>query len=377
MLMKKINNNKKNKRNVLPVAIPKQVSNRMGPVNIRREEFVSSFTVSSGSWALITPSEQFPGLDLNPANGYLFPWLSGIASMFEKYTFNSLEFEIVPGNSTINSGRYYMAFDYDWDDPVATNVSTFMCNVGAVEGAIWEPIVLKVRVDLLNQPFKERYVADVLRGETSQRLVYGGYLMLAAASGATNYFDLIVRYDVDLKNPCLPTPSVSTTDTLGSTVVGATSYMYPALSSVGPLLAVNSGTTAPVLTGLPYGSPALSVGNNANGSLDMTGTLVVTDKAPADLIPDTSTTVKLFNALGGLLATLPGGTATSASVVANPSCRTAYYSSNGEYVFTNYSLDLRALRALYPTLAYLAAFIYSGAGRTFATNTWNKVYKEL
>lgn len=58
---------------------------------------------------------------INPANTQMFPWLSRLSTLYEKYHFQSLKFHYVPFCSTLTQGTIIMAVDYDaTDEPPAS-----------------------------------------------------------------------------------------------------------------------------------------------------------------------------------------------------------------------------------------------------------------
>jgi hypothetical protein len=146
-----------------------------------------------------------PGYDVNPSNALLFPWLCGIAENFEKYRFTSMRVDAIPSAATSVPGRYYMAFDYDYDDPVAITKAALMSNRSACEAPVWETLGLTVQCPEMFREMPWKYCnLNTRNNAVEPRTAYGGYFMFAAET-PTPYctFDLWVTYTVELILPVL------------------------------------------------------------------------------------------------------------------------------------------------------------------------------
>lgn len=345
---------------------------------VSKEEYIGAFTITAASFSLVPPSATFPGFDLNPANGLLFPWLSNVAPMFEKYQFEALEFILTPGNPSTAVGRYYMAVDYDWDDAVATTAVQMMQNHGSVMGSVWEPLTLRVDAAKLNSVIKQRYVADAVRYADSQRFVYAGFLMVGAVSPAATTFDLSVRYKLALINECLPNTSTLNTVGLATTVLAAganTLRSLPMVTAMGKVLSGLNGT--PTLGVYPTGSEAYSIPPSAIGTLLLQIRDNIVGTTPASYAADTILDGVVFDGNGTSLGYFSGLPATVGSMIQSGVDNAATWAAASGYNKRAISIDLRALRVLFATAAYIFPYLFSTAGQTLSNLNVQAKYKEL
>lgn len=78
-------------------------------------------------------------LSVNPGDPTYFPWLSKIASAYDRYAFKSLSFDFQPRLATSVNGHWVMAIDYDPADPDPLNDTVAMQSKDATGGNIWAP----------------------------------------------------------------------------------------------------------------------------------------------------------------------------------------------------------------------------------------------
>jgi len=364
-------------RKKIPAAVATGGSSRCRDLRFSRREMVGTFLLPTGGFALVPPSASFPGFDLNPGNATLFPWLSGMAPLFEKYRFDRLSFDILPSAPTSVGGRLYAALDYDWDDTPATTATELMSNLGAVEGSLWDALTLRVDTAHLNQVTNVRYVADVTRQGDSQRLVYGGYLMIAASlSEGTYTFDLWVDYEVSLFNPALPTQMGYALSSSTSVVVpvGGTAFV-PNIPVVPTLRKVRAGLDGvPNLTDGPLvGQLAemYALGPMHNGVLELEARHTLAGSTPASYATDTVFDVQLYNSTGASLGALSSIIASApriATLIRSGIDNVGTWTVVGGYNRCGATMMLNLLRAFYPTLAYLVPYLYSDAGRSLGVS---------
>jgi hypothetical protein len=81
----------------------------------------------------------------NPGNNLDFPWLSQIATRFEKYKFKKLTYRIVSYLPTTSAGNMGMYFDYDPVDTYPTNESEFFSNYRAQVSSSWGTMTCEVK----------------------------------------------------------------------------------------------------------------------------------------------------------------------------------------------------------------------------------------
>jgi hypothetical protein len=83
-------------------------------------------------------------LPVNPALSGTFPWLSGMAGLYEKYRFRKLEFEYVPTCPTNTNGEVCLAFDHDANDDAPRDMDHALSYQDSTAGVPWAPLKLKV-----------------------------------------------------------------------------------------------------------------------------------------------------------------------------------------------------------------------------------------
>lgn len=81
---------------------------------------------------------------LNPGISDVFPWLSGIAGVFDMYRIVNASVRYVPVTGTDTEGALYVAWDPDPTDPVPTTKSQIMAFASAVTGPVWKSFSLKI-----------------------------------------------------------------------------------------------------------------------------------------------------------------------------------------------------------------------------------------
>lgn len=106
-----------------------EVTHEHKSCRIRHKEFVRDINNDTGFIQ--------DALQINPGLSATFPWLSGVASRYEKYRFNRLMFEFLPYQPTDTAGAMFMAIDYDANDSVDVSKEVMMTYEGSVRSSIW------------------------------------------------------------------------------------------------------------------------------------------------------------------------------------------------------------------------------------------------
>jgi len=145
-----------------------------GNIRIKHRELVQA-NVANAAWRI------------NPVDGSTFPYLSTLATMFDKYKFHSLNFVVVSASSTIVDGRWYCSWDPDSEDLPPVTQSDAMAVRDSLSMPRWQSGNLPVRCDKTVKycSFKTDALKDT-----------GRFTMFP--SGAQ---DLYVEYDVELMDP--------------------------------------------------------------------------------------------------------------------------------------------------------------------------------
>lgn len=167
------------------------------PIRIRQEERVASVTGVSGNAFKATKYV------INPADTTTFPWLSSVASLFDKYKFHKLEFRYITSSPTTTGGTVSLAVDFDTLDSAPAN-GTDLSNLAKFNTfAAWSNDRLTIPV---NRRGNDQWLFT-LDGNTSSndpKSYNLGNLYVATESiGATTVGYIVVEYDVELldKNP--------------------------------------------------------------------------------------------------------------------------------------------------------------------------------
>jgi len=357
----------------VPAARPSKGTGDLGGgITLNHREFVANVSGTSASFLLLGQSASVPGYDINPGCSTMFPWLSQIATAYEKYRFEAISFEVVPRNPTTLGGAVYAAIDYDWDDVPPTTTGQIMANRGAVSSDVWTPVTVYVDCARLNQDLPYRYVVSSAKVEQSQRQVYGGYFMVGIAGAAAAVsFDIYVQYTLKLSLPALHTLDESGLVQTGEMIISAgTPTPIPIIPKLPALTNVVVGVDCPNAVG--YASL-----NNAKGyklPASATGTLVsyldiaTAGAPPSAYAADTSFDYFGLDRLGNVLSTnvglYLGGNAIYEGVK-----NVAQWATNGADGRVYSSLALEAVRKLFPDIAYLIPRAYSVAGRTTLSGT--------
>lgn len=359
-------------------------------ITIKRCEFVGTASNAVTHFALTPLSLATPGYDFNPSVSAMFPWLSGIATSYERFRFNKLGFRFVPSQAATTAGRFYAAVDYDYDDAPATSKATMMGNYTAIESPVWQECRLECDPKCLNRDLPFRYVSCSTRGlSVENRTAYSGFLMLAfdAPTGGL-LMDIWVDYEVELVTPVLDNMIiqalevdnsnwVATSNVLTADTVGYTGVVPMALTSVGagPITVVTPG-----VNGVPQMKPngqskvltaALDlIGAKGLGNLILEIIYNVTGQTPASLIPGEIASWAVYDSFGQYLTEA----ASYAKGLFGPDSPGMTSTASGALRDIQ-TMDLHTLYSTYPTARYVAPHLYggvvAGAGNRAAGFTWS------
>jgi hypothetical protein len=148
-------------------------------------------------------------LPINPGDGRTFPWLTGLASRYEKYKFTSLRFTYKPTCSTLKSGGVAICPIYDPADPVPTDRYTLMNAANVVLGPVYKGLSCHIPASCL-RPNDTMYVREFhseLIDPTEMRSNDLGYIAVVLTdtdptnNELENFGDVFVEYTVELIAP--------------------------------------------------------------------------------------------------------------------------------------------------------------------------------
>jgi len=206
-----------------------------GLITVTHREYVGTYDVRSGGISATYVVNQ----PINPMNFTIFPWLSGIASSYEKYKFSKLAVCVVPTCPTSSVGKCVVAIDPDSTDSQPSSYNELQNMRYSTGAAVWEPQVLKYN------PCGEYRFCSATNGSTAaftvDRLINDGWLYISNSGPAlTNANDVYIEYTVQLKQP-QTNPGTGQVFNITSGSVAAT-FLSNA-NSMGPAYAT-SGTGA-------------------------------------------------------------------------------------------------------------------------------------
>lgn len=144
-------------------------------------------------------------LPLNPGDGRTFPWLSGIATRFEKYRFKRIKVTYLPTTSTFTNGGIALCPIYDPADPPPDNRITLLNAEGVVRGAVHNQLTLNIpRSRMRNSDTMfVRETHEALMDPNELRMSDLGYVIvsLSDVSSTEALGDIFIEYDVELESP--------------------------------------------------------------------------------------------------------------------------------------------------------------------------------
>jgi len=227
----------------LRTAVPAVISGVTGVVRgassrVRHREFVTDICSShSATW-------HTQSFNLNPASA-AFPWLRNVASAWEKYHYNMIEFEWVPNVAATTAGSIVAYFDYDAKDVPAHEKGVALAHRSSVNFQFCQPAVLRGDPNLLAG---QRYIcADFPALSGGDIHLYDvahfhlGWTDADITQGAT-LGSLFLTYDIDLIEPA------------------AISTLSPGSYQGGTRIGAQSGTSTwvfnPLTAGTISGSPS-------------------------------------------------------------------------------------------------------------------------
>jgi hypothetical protein len=200
--VKKVSANSNNKKNnQVPAATVPTWSGQSKSLRIHQMERIANVTSNS------TTAGNFKAdsYEINPANSTTFPWLSSIASLFDKYKFHKLRFFFINNSPTSIAGNVTMAVDFDTLDAVPAN-GVAMSNLAKfVSFSPWKSEELNIPVNRRGNNSWLYTANSIPLGTDAKTYNLGNFLVSSEGISSTDYLlgYLCVEYDVELldKNP--------------------------------------------------------------------------------------------------------------------------------------------------------------------------------
>lgn len=212
-------------------SIAPKVSQQSDSIRIRHREYWWSSAGGIGSnFNIWQPNGAPPRI--NPANDFIFPWLSNIAQCYERYTFHKLTFGYLPKVGTTTAGGVLMAIDSDPLDSVPNTEIVMLSYKSVVNGPVWAELKTTMTEKDLHGSYTKKYTSSSPSSDPRATDV-GMFLFYCDAATQTGRF--YVEYDVSLYTPQLPPQGVA-----GSGIVAdvnpTTTEMFgvtPSIASLG------------------------------------------------------------------------------------------------------------------------------------------------
>jgi hypothetical protein len=212
--VRKVSANSNQKKNAqVPAATVPSWSGQSKSLRIHQMERIANVTSNSTTAGNFKADSYI----INPANPTTFPWLSGIANLFDKYKFHKLRFFFINNSPTSIAGNVTMAVDFDTLDAVPSN-GIGMSNLAKfVSFAPWKSEELSIPVQRPGNNSWLFTTNEVPMGTDAKTYNLGNFLISTEGISSTDYLVgyLCVEYDVELldKNPnsnaVIPDPDLS------------------------------------------------------------------------------------------------------------------------------------------------------------------------
>lgn len=227
---------------ILRPSKPASVSTRDRVTTVMHSEYVAPITMRTEP----TPLFSYP---TNPGLAQSFPWLSGMANLYEKYKFRSLVYEYVPVCPTTSYGEVILSFDHDANDEGPNTAYEALSYADSCGAAPWCPMKLKVNLDtdkmLYTRPGPIIAVTDLKTVDIGAFYVLIEGAATSAGVAGNTLGRLMVHYTVDFYVPQLATPVFSGGMESGGTMTST--------RPMGTAPTVHTGSLLPVKYSIPDG----------------------------------------------------------------------------------------------------------------------------
>lgn len=142
---------------------------------------------------------------INPGDGAVFPWLSGIAARFEKYQFKNITIHYKPSCPTTTPGGLALVANYDPSDSVPVSRSELFNLESVARAAVYDEMQLKIKNSALSSWRYVRTTNSAGVDPFELRTMDAGYWCscLTNTTADIQFGDLYVSYSIELKGPKL------------------------------------------------------------------------------------------------------------------------------------------------------------------------------
>lgn len=180
---------------------PKFHQTSPGCIKVSKSEYISEIIPDVNPFAVVLD------MAINAASKSAFPWLSGIAALYETYKFAKLVYEYKTQSPTTQEGYVAMAVDYNVNDLAPTNKTDMFEMQSTVRSPVWEDVKHVSTSKNLNKRKGFFTLSDNARSQLSAapedpNLYDVGRLIVAAGNnGSAVAGELWVHYEVELSTP--------------------------------------------------------------------------------------------------------------------------------------------------------------------------------
>jgi hypothetical protein len=225
----------------------------------------------------------------------------------------------------LQSGRFYCAIDYDYDDAPATSKQALMSNLTTQEAPIWEAVTLVADPRQLHPDMPYKYVSSSARNNFIEpRTAFSGYLMLAFdTTQKGQLFDIEVSYDVLLQVPVYEPNGLTDGEPYGvipdleTGTVKVGEHYYTPVAPVGVKASAGIPLRTPGALGVPRlllpetsanATAAIDLAHLAGSTITAVHECTQANMAPMELLTEIRPTVlaAVYNSSGELLQRLDG-----------------------------------------------------------------------
>lgn len=143
-------------------------------------------------------------LRINPADAVTFPWLSTIASGFEKWSMKSMKVEYVKNCPSITEGYIFMYPDYDVNRPAMTKETDFLNTLDAVDSSAWVNAELPIKPSKFSQTKGDTYLVRSPFKSYDDFLLYDPvnvYVGTAGTGDLPSLGRIYITYTIELMIP--------------------------------------------------------------------------------------------------------------------------------------------------------------------------------
>jgi hypothetical protein len=295
---------------------------------------------------------------LNPGQSSLFPWLSKMAGLWEKYEFESCapyyKHEVSQYATNGQAGKVMLSCDYDASDTAPLTKQQVEDTWPHIDCMPYQDVSLPLNRREMRSSVAMKYVRPGAQPANTDIKIYDAGVVYVSTYGNTNTSvvgELRIRYRVRLEVPVLEAASIvssnyahfagttpTTANNLATAVIGTGSTFTPVLGTntiTFPSTVVNgnylvtvvlrantTATSGPTIT-LTSGASALTLFANS-GSVDVTSqvitngstptivtsTVAITVTGPSAVLTLTPVTLTTGNAVDVIVAQIPTGSLT-------------------------------------------------------------------